>query len=73
MKSLHGRKTDMKDAEWIAQLLRQGLLKASFIPNRTLRELIAEALLRNVSGNTIGYRRCLKERTLNSALWFSTS
>ena len=29
----------MKDAEWIAQLLRHGLLKASFIPNRTQREL----------------------------------
>ncbi|WP_409304966.1 IS110 family transposase [Peribacillus sp. SCS-155] len=39
MKSLPGRKTDVKDAEWIAQLLRHGLLKASFIPNRTQREL----------------------------------
>ncbi|BBH20250.1 hypothetical protein Back11_15950 [Paenibacillus baekrokdamisoli] len=29
----------MKDAEWIAQLLRHGLLKASFIPNRYQREL----------------------------------
>nr|WP_312029617.1 transposase [Paenibacillus sedimenti] len=29
----------MKDAEWIAQLLRHGLLKASFIPNRNQREL----------------------------------
>lgn len=29
----------MKDAEWIAKLLRHGLLKASFIPNRTQREL----------------------------------
>ncbi|MFC4290678.1 IS110 family transposase, partial [Neobacillus cucumis] len=39
MKALPGRKTDVKDAEWIAQLLRHGLLKASFIPNRTQREL----------------------------------
>lgn len=39
MKSLPGRKTDVKDAEWIAQLLRHGLLRASFIPNRTQREL----------------------------------
>nr|WP_243767380.1 transposase [Paenibacillus agricola] len=30
---------DVKDAEWIAQLLRHGLLKASFIPNRNQREL----------------------------------
>ncbi|WHY93274.1 IS110 family transposase [Neobacillus cucumis] len=39
MKSLPGRKTDVKDAEWITQLLRHGLLKASFIPDRNQREL----------------------------------
>lgn len=39
MKSLPGRKTDVKDAEWIAQLLRHGLLKASFIPDRNQRKL----------------------------------
>jgi transposase len=39
MRVLPGRKTDVKDAEWIAQLLRHGLLKASFIPNRIQREL----------------------------------
>jgi transposase len=42
IKSVPGRKTDIKDAEWIADLLRHGLLKASFIPpvgQRELREL----------------------------------
>ena len=39
MKALPGRKTDVKDAEWIADLLRYGLLKASFIPDREQREL----------------------------------
>ena len=39
MKAVPGRKTDMKDAEWIAELLRHGLLKASFIPGREQREL----------------------------------
>ena len=34
-----GRKTDVKDAEWIADLLRHGLLKASFVPDRAQREL----------------------------------
>ena len=33
MKALPGRKTDVKDAEWIADLLRHGLLKASFVPD----------------------------------------
>ena len=39
MKAVPGRKTDIKDAEWIAELLRHGLLKASFIPSREQREL----------------------------------
>ena len=39
MKALPGRKTDVKDAEWISNLLRHGLLKASFIPDREQREL----------------------------------
>lgn len=39
MKNLPGRKTDVKDAEWIADLLQHGLLKASFIPDREQREL----------------------------------
>jgi len=39
MKALPGRKTDVKDAEWIADLLRHGLLRASYIPDRHQREL----------------------------------
>ena len=39
MKTVPGRKTDVKDAEWIAKLLSQGLLKPSFIPDREQREL----------------------------------
>src|SRR6476659_2895686 len=39
MKAVPGRKTDVKDAEWIAKLLRHGLLRASFIPDRNQREL----------------------------------
>jgi transposase len=39
MKAVPGRKTDVKDAEWIANLLRHGLLKASFVPDRPQREL----------------------------------
>lgn len=39
MKAVPGRKTDVKDAEWLADLLRHGLLKASFIPPQPIREL----------------------------------
>lgn len=38
VKAVPGRKTDVKDAEWLADLLRHGLLKASFIPDREHRE-----------------------------------
>ena len=39
IKAVPGRKTDVRDAEWIADLLRHGLLRASFIPSRPEREL----------------------------------
>jgi transposase len=39
IKAVPGRKTDVKDAEWIADLLRHGLVKGSFIPERPEREL----------------------------------
>jgi transposase len=39
IKTVPGRKTDVKDAEWIADLLRHGLLKASFIPRLPQRDL----------------------------------
>jgi transposase len=39
IKAVPGRKTDVKDAEWIADLLRHGLLQGSFIPPQAQRDL----------------------------------
>lgn len=39
VKHVPGRKTDVKDAEWLAELLQHGLLRASFIPPMPIREL----------------------------------
>jgi hypothetical protein len=39
IKAVPGRKTDVRDAEWIADLLQHGLLRGSFIPDRSQREL----------------------------------
>ena len=39
VKAVPGRKTDVRDCEWLADLLRHGLLKASFIPPLHIREL----------------------------------
>lgn len=58
MKAVPGRKIDVKDAEWIADLLRHGLLKASYIPSKEQREL----------RELVGYRKSLvadKTRELN--------
>ena len=39
VKAVPGRKTDVKDSEWLAELLRHGLVRASFVPPRWQREL----------------------------------
>lgn len=39
IKAVPGRKTDVRDCEWVCDLLRHGLLKASFIPPLHIREL----------------------------------
>ena len=39
IKQVPGRKTDVKDCQWIAQLLQHGLLRGSFIPPKPIREL----------------------------------
>ncbi len=53
IKAVLGRKTDVKDAERIADLLRHGLLKGSYIPDRDQREL----------RKLVRYRHSLIERT----------
>ncbi len=57
MKAVPGRKTDVKDAEWIADLLRHGLLTPSFIPDRPQREL----------AELVRYRRSLIEERAREA------
>jgi transposase len=39
VKQVPGRKTDVKDAEWLCQLLEAGLLRASFVPPKPIRRL----------------------------------
>jgi transposase len=39
IKNVPGRKTDVKDAEWIADLLRHGLIRKSFVPPKPIRDL----------------------------------
>lgn len=39
MRNLPGRKSDVKDAEWIATLMRHGMLEPSFVPDRLIRDI----------------------------------
>lgn len=39
IKQMPGRKSDIKDAQWIAQLLHKGMLRGSLVPNKHIREL----------------------------------
>ena len=39
VKKVPGRKTDVKDAEWLGELLCHGLLRSSFVPPKPIREL----------------------------------
>jgi transposase len=66
MKAVPGRKTDVKDAEWIADLLRHGLLRGSFIPPRPQREL--RELVRHRANLVTRRAQCVNElqRTLES-------
>jgi len=45
IKQVPGRKTDVKDAEWLAQLLQYGLLKPSFIPERAQRASVTSSAI----------------------------
>jgi transposase len=68
-KHVPGRKTDVKDAQWIAQWLQHGLLKASFIPEapqRALRDLVRyrTALIQDRSREINRVQKVLEEANL---------
>jgi transposase len=62
IKAVPGRKTDVKDAEWIADLLRHGLLKKSFVPPAEIRELrdLVRYRRKLIEGRTAERNRVLK-------------
>jgi transposase len=60
VKQVPGRKTDVADSEWLAELARCGLLKASFVPPRDLRELrLLTRYRRKLSGHLAGEKNRL--------------
>jgi transposase len=67
MKNVPGKKTDIKDAEWIATLLRAGLLAGSFIPPADIRELRQLTRYRKNIVEDIGMQKNRIEKTLQQA------
>jgi transposase len=67
MRNVPGKKTDIKDAEWIATLLRAGLLRGSFIPPLDIRELRQLTRYRKNVVEDINTQKNRIEKTLQQA------
>lgn len=67
MKNVPGRKTDVKDAEWIAQLLRAGLIRKSYVPPREIRTLRKYVRYRRTLVNARSDERNRLQKLLESA------
>lgn len=67
IKNVPGRKTDISDSKWLAGLLRHGLLKASFIPPRAVRQWRDLTRLRKKYVQTVGDYRKRTHKLFESA------
>lgn len=78
MKNVPGKKTDMKDAEWIATLLRAGLLKGSFVPEGDIRDLrqftrYRKALIRDITSQKNRIEKLLRSNGFRLSSFLSDS
>jgi transposase len=78
MKNVPGKKTDMRDAEWIATLLRAGLLKGSFVPERDIRDLrqftrYRKALIRDITSQKNRIEKLLRSNGFRLSSFLSDS
>jgi transposase len=67
VKQVPGRKTDVKDSQWLARLARYGLIKGSFIPPKDLRELRLIARYRTKLVGTLAGEKNRLHKTLDDA------
>lgn len=60
VKAILGRKTDQSDSDWLAHLLRSGLIKASYVPEKRIRELreLTRLRVKMVNTRTAFRNRC---------------
>ncbi len=67
VKQVPGRKTDVKDSQWLARLARYGLVKGSFIPPKDLRELRLIARYRTKLKGMLASEKNRLHKTLDDA------
>lgn len=67
VKNVPGRKTDVKDSQWLASLARFGLLKPGFVPSQDLRELRLIARYRQKVRNTLSAEKNRLHKILDDA------
>ncbi|KKM08961.1 transposase [Clostridiales bacterium PH28_bin88] len=67
IKNLPGRKTDVEDAQWIANLLRHGLIRPSFIAPRDIRDLRDLTRYRRKLVQSVSSERCRVQKILEDA------
>ena len=78
VRSLPGRKTDVSDAAWLADLGAHGLVRASFVPPEPIRRLRDLTRTRPISpgngpGRSSGWRSCWRTAGSNCPRWPATS
>ena len=67
VKAVPGRKTDVRDSEWLAELLRHGLIRGSYVPDRAQRELRELTRYRAALGEERAAHVNRLQKTLESA------
>jgi transposase len=75
VRNVPGRKTDVGDSEWLAQLARFGLLRGSFIPPKDLRELRVVSRYRQKLTATLAGKKtaCTSCSTMQGSSWAALS
>jgi len=69
VKNVPGRKTDVKDADWVADLLAHGLIRASFVPDSSTQEMrtllrTRKQLVREKSSHILRTQKMLEDANI---------
>ena len=77
VKNVPGRKTDVKDADWVSDLLAHGLIRASFVPDSPTQEMrtlmrTRKQLVREKASHVLRIQKTLEDANISSTLSLQT-